>query len=107
MKKRYCVKCKDRTQTNDYKLKDKLVERTKKNDEISSSIRKIITGTCSICGSKKHLFTSNNDKHDYELKPKNEELDSIRHSILKELDEDKKRNQVDLNYILEIQHKKI
>ena len=46
--------------------------------------RKVITGTCSICGSKKHLFTSNNDKHDYEIKPKNEELDSIRESLLEE-----------------------
>jgi hypothetical protein len=83
--KRYCIICKDRTPTLNYKLEDKEIERTnKKNSKISKFIRKVITGTCSICGSKKFLFASNNDKNDYERKPKNEELDSIRESLLEE-----------------------
>ena len=81
---RYCIKCKKRTPTTDFKITDKTINRTKKNGEISTITRQIINGTCSICNTKKHLFTGNNDEHDYERKAKNEELDSIRDSILEE-----------------------
>ena len=76
----YCGKCKIKTPTTNFEIKDKPVVRVKKNGELSTNVRKVIQGICEICNTKKHLFSSNN----FDRKPKNKDEDEIRDKLIED-----------------------
>ena len=61
----YCGKCKAKTQTDDFEIVDYEISRTKKSGDVSTNPRKVIKGVCTICKTKKHLFTGK-DKERFE-----------------------------------------
>ena len=70
----YCIKCKEKTPSIDFKLETKIIKRIKLNGETSFINRKVISGLCRICGTKKSIFVDNEFRSDKQI-PK--ELDVI------------------------------
>jgi hypothetical protein len=55
----YCGKCKSWTSTYEPKIVVYTVRKTTKSGDESLNERKVMKGICTVCGSKKHIFTNN------------------------------------------------
>ena len=58
----YCGKCKIATPTTGYNVIDHEINRNKKSGEKSTTMRKIIKGSCEVCEAKKHIFANKDGK---------------------------------------------
>lgn len=70
----YCVKCKSKTQTNNI------------SNQISKNGKNMVTGNCSVCGSKKTVFVKSNNQSggSYSLVPRienNQQYDEYKNKL--------------------------